>query len=55
MHPGPINRGVEISAAVADDPDTLIAQQVEAGLAVRMAILYRTIVGSTDSDTKEAL
>ena len=55
MHPGPINRGVEISAAVADDPDTLIAQQVEAGLAVRMAILYRTIVGRTDSDTKEAL
>jgi aspartate carbamoyltransferase catalytic subunit len=45
MHPGPINRGIEISAAVADDPETLIEQQVESGLAVRMAILYRTIVG----------
>ena len=47
MHPGPINRGVEISAEVADDPDTLILQQVEGGLATRMAILYRTIVGDT--------
>jgi aspartate carbamoyltransferase catalytic subunit len=45
MHPGPINRGVEISAEVADHPDTLILEQVEAGVAVRMAILYRTIVG----------
>jgi len=45
MHPGPINRGVEISSAVADHPDTLILEQVEAGIAVRMAILYRTIVG----------
>jgi len=50
MHPGPINRGVEISAAVADDPDTLIEQQVESGLAVRMAILYRTIVGIDERD-----
>jgi aspartate carbamoyltransferase catalytic subunit len=49
MHPGPINRGVEISAEVADDPDTLILQQVEAGLATRMAILYRTIVGYADA------
>ncbi|MGZ4200147.1 MAG: aspartate carbamoyltransferase catalytic subunit, partial [Thermoleophilia bacterium] len=45
MHPGPINRGVEISPAVADHPDTLILEQVESGLAVRMAILYRTIAG----------
>jgi len=50
MHPGPINRGVEISAAVADDADTLIEQQVESGLAVRMAILYRTIVGIDERD-----
>ena len=49
MHPGPINRGVELSAAVADDDDTLIIQQVESGLAVRMALLYRTIVGFADS------
>jgi len=53
MHPGPINRGVEISAAVADDPETLIEQQVESGLAVRMAILYRTIVGMDERDDEE--
>jgi aspartate carbamoyltransferase catalytic subunit len=53
LHPGPINRGIEISAAVADDPDTLIEQQVESGLAVRMAILYRTIVGMDDGETGE--
>lgn len=54
MHPGPINRGVEISAEVADDPDTLILQQVESGLATRMAILYRTIVGYADGAGEEA-
>jgi aspartate carbamoyltransferase catalytic subunit len=48
MHPGPINRGVEIAAAVADDDENLIADQVFSGLAVRMAILYRTIVGYSD-------
>jgi aspartate carbamoyltransferase catalytic subunit len=55
MHPGPINRGVEISADIADDQDTLITQQVEAGLAVRMAILYRTIVGFSDGVAQEAV
>jgi aspartate carbamoyltransferase catalytic subunit len=55
MHPGPINRGVEISADIADDEDTLITQQVESGLAVRMAILYRTIVGFSDSVAQEAV
>lgn len=41
MHPGPMNRGVEISSNVADDPDiSLITQQVEAGVAMRMAILH---------------
>jgi len=54
MHPGPINRGVEISAEVADDRDTLILQQVESGLATRMAILYRTIVGYSDTTREEA-
>lgn len=39
MHPGPINRGVEISSEVADGPQSLILQQVEYGIAVRMAIL----------------
>jgi aspartate carbamoyltransferase catalytic subunit len=54
MHPGPINRGVEISGEIADDPDTLILEQVEAGLSTRMAILYRTIVGYSDSASEEA-
>ncbi len=54
MHPGPINRGVEISGDIADDPDTLILEQVEAGLATRMAVLYRTIVGYSDTDREVA-
>ena len=40
MHAGPINRGVEISSALADDPSTLIERQAANGLVVRMAILY---------------
>jgi aspartate carbamoyltransferase catalytic subunit len=46
MHPGPMNRGVEIDAAVADDADSLIVSQVRAGLVVRMAVLYDLLVGS---------
>jgi aspartate carbamoyltransferase catalytic subunit len=40
MHPGPINRGVEIAPEVADGPYSLILNQVENGLAIRMALLY---------------
>ncbi len=40
MHPGPINRGVEISSDVADSEHSIILQQVENGVAVRMAVLY---------------
>jgi len=40
MHPGPINRGVELSGDVADSDQSIILQQVENGVAVRMAILY---------------
>lgn len=40
MHPGPINRGVEIDHDVADDPRAVILQQAENGVAVRMAVLY---------------
>jgi aspartate carbamoyltransferase catalytic subunit len=43
MHPGPINRGVEIDGRVADGPDSLILAQVRAGLAVRMAVLYELL------------
>lgn len=40
MHPGPINRGVEITSAVADSDHSIILDQVENGVAVRMAVLY---------------
>ncbi len=40
MHPGPINRGVEITSDVADSDQSIILQQVENGVAIRMAILY---------------
>jgi aspartate carbamoyltransferase catalytic subunit len=40
MHPGPINRGVEITSDVADSSHSIILQQVENGVAVRMAALY---------------
>ena len=40
MHPGPINRGVEVSSDVADSEHSIILQQVENGVAVRMAVLY---------------
>lgn len=40
MHPGPINRGVEIATDVADGPYSVILEQISAGVAVRMAILY---------------
>jgi aspartate carbamoyltransferase catalytic subunit len=39
MHPGPMNRGVEIDSAVADGAQSLIREQVEMGVAVRMAVL----------------
>jgi aspartate carbamoyltransferase catalytic subunit len=39
MHPGPMNRGVEIASTIADDPRSVIREQVEMGVAVRMAVL----------------
>jgi aspartate carbamoyltransferase catalytic subunit len=46
MHPGPVNRGVELSAEAIDSPQALIGEQVKAGVAVRMAVLYELLVGS---------
>jgi aspartate carbamoyltransferase catalytic subunit len=40
MHPGPINRGVEITSDVADSKQSIILDQVENGVAVRMAVIY---------------
>lgn len=45
MHPGPMNRGVEISPEVADAAGSLIQQQVRSGLVVRMAVLYDLLTG----------
>ncbi|MGC9221490.1 MAG: aspartate carbamoyltransferase catalytic subunit [Solirubrobacteraceae bacterium] len=46
MHPGPVNRGVELSAEVIDSDVSLIVAQVRAGVAVRMAVLYELLVGA---------
>jgi aspartate carbamoyltransferase catalytic subunit len=48
MHPGPMNRGVEIDSEVADGPGSVILEQVENGVAVRMAVLYLLIGASGD-------
>ncbi|HEY7818531.1 MAG TPA: aspartate carbamoyltransferase catalytic subunit, partial [Vicinamibacteria bacterium] len=46
LHPGPINRGLEIESAVADGPYSLILDQVANGVAVRMAVLYLLVASS---------
>jgi aspartate carbamoyltransferase catalytic subunit len=48
MHPGPVNRGVELSGEVTDSPQSLISEQVASGLVVRMAILYELLAASDD-------
>jgi len=48
MHPGPVNRGVELSGEAVDSPQSLIAEQVASGLVVRMAILYELLAGGGD-------
>ncbi len=45
MHPGPVNRGVELSGEALDGPNSLVTEQVESGLVVRMAILYELLTG----------
>jgi aspartate carbamoyltransferase catalytic subunit len=45
LHPGPMNRGVEIADSVADDPRSLVLDQVSNGVAVRMAVLFRLLGG----------
>ena len=45
MHPGPVNRGVELAAEVIESPQAVIGQQVEAGVVVRMAVLYELLAG----------
>ena len=45
LHPGPMNRGLEIAADVADSPNSVVLDQVSAGVAVRMAVLYHLLSG----------
>jgi len=52
MHPGPINRGVELDSAVADGPHSLILEQVSHGIAMRMAVMALTM-GAIQHDAKE--
>ena len=54
MHPGPINRGIEISSDIVDSDRSLINAQVSSGLAVRMAILYELLT-STEAGSGEVL
>ena len=53
MHPGPVNRGVELSHDLADDRPSVILDQVRNGVAVRMAVLYllagRAAAGATEA------
>jgi aspartate carbamoyltransferase catalytic subunit len=49
MHPGPMNRGLEISNQAANDPRSAVLRQVENGLAVRMAVLHRVLSGGDSS------
>jgi aspartate carbamoyltransferase catalytic subunit len=52
MHPGPMNRGVEIDPEAADDPRAVVLEQVASGVPVRMAVLYRTVgAGRFGGDT----
>jgi aspartate carbamoyltransferase (EC 2.1.3.2) len=50
MHPGPINRGVEISSSVADGPQSVILQQVTNGIAVRMAVMSMVMRRKTGTE-----
>ena len=52
LHPGPINRGVEINSDLADNPSSLILDQVNAGVAVRMAVLYLVGMRKETGDNK---
>jgi aspartate carbamoyltransferase catalytic subunit len=56
MHPGPMNRGVEIDPRVADSAQALVTDQVRAGLVVRMAVLYDVLtVGPVEARERAAI
>jgi aspartate carbamoyltransferase catalytic subunit len=53
MHPGPINRGVEIESEVADGPHSVILEQVSNGLYVRMAVMAQILGQRALSDAED--
>ena len=54
MHPGPINRGVEIASSIADGPQSVILEQVTNGIAIRMAVMSQALGPRTDSSRDKA-
>jgi aspartate carbamoyltransferase catalytic subunit len=54
LHPGPINRGIEITPEVADSPQSCVLEQVTNGVAVRMAILYLLVTGAAEDGNHPA-
>jgi aspartate carbamoyltransferase catalytic subunit len=54
MHPGPINRGVEIASDVADGPQSVILEQVTHGIAVRMAVMSMTMAAQSELSEVDA-
>jgi len=55
LHPGPMNRGLEISSLAADDARSAVLDQVQSGVAVRMAVLYDLLAGPGPADASAAL
>ena len=54
MHPGPMNRGMEISADAADSPQSTVLEQVANGVSVRMAALYLLLSGERETTARQA-
>jgi aspartate carbamoyltransferase catalytic subunit len=54
MHPGPVNRGIELSGEVIDSPASLITEQVAAGVVVRMAVLYEVLAAPAEQGAGDA-
>jgi aspartate carbamoyltransferase catalytic subunit len=53
LHPGPMNRGIEITPEVADGPQSCVLEQVTNGIAVRMSLLFLLLVGSSEAEVAE--
>jgi aspartate carbamoyltransferase catalytic subunit len=54
LHPGPLNRGIEITPEVADSPQSCVLEQVTNGIAVRMALLFLLAAGDSEDDGQQA-